>query len=357
MGELNFGFGSGGGGGAPIDAEYLTLAVNATLTNERRFVPGTNLSAVDGGAGGDYTLNAASTGAPVNASYIVVGLDASLTDERRLQVGAGLSLVDGGAGGDLTIAVPLLGITTGLINDAAVTYAKIQNVTDARLLGRSAGSAGAPQEISIGTGLSLAAGVLSNPGVGANPSASVGLAAVNGAAATFMRSDGAPALSQSITPTWSGQHTFTASIGFEINNAQPAFQFNETDQGADGKIWRWRMNGGIVRLETRTDAGAVGTEAFAAARTGTAVTSVNLGNATDNPSYGFLGTGTATFSGKLAVVGNVGFNNQAPAAMPDYTVTNPSTSRSIDVSAATLAQVRAVVGTMISDLIAIGLYQ
>jgi len=44
---------------------------------------------------------------------------------------------------------------------------------------------------------------------GANPTASVGLAAVNGSAATFLRSDGAPALSQSISPTWSGTHTFS----------------------------------------------------------------------------------------------------------------------------------------------------
>lgn len=43
-----------------------------------------------------------------------------------------------------------------------VTYAKIQNVTDARILGRSAGSAGSPMEIGISTGLSLAAGVLSS---------------------------------------------------------------------------------------------------------------------------------------------------------------------------------------------------
>lgn len=43
---------------------------------------------------------------------------------------------------------------------------------------------------------------------GANPTASVGLTAVNGSASTFMRSDGAPALSQSIAPTWTGQHTF-----------------------------------------------------------------------------------------------------------------------------------------------------
>jgi hypothetical protein len=53
-------------------------------------------------------------------------------------------------------------------------------------------------------------------GSGANPSASVGLAAVNGVATTFLRSDGAPALSQSIAPTWTGAHTFTPSSGIAI---------------------------------------------------------------------------------------------------------------------------------------------
>jgi hypothetical protein len=44
----------------------------------------------------------------------------------------------------------------------------------------------------------------------ANPTGSIGLTAVNGSATTFMRSDGAPALSQAIVPTWTGLHTFTA---------------------------------------------------------------------------------------------------------------------------------------------------
>jgi hypothetical protein len=42
----------------------------------------------------------------------------------------------------------------------------------------------------------------------ANPSATVGLTAKNGTAVTFMRSDAAPALDQSIAPTWTGLHTF-----------------------------------------------------------------------------------------------------------------------------------------------------
>jgi hypothetical protein len=45
----------------------------------------------------------------------------------------------------------------------------------------------------------------------ANPTGTVGLTAVNGAATTAMRSDAAPPLSQSIVPTWTGVHTFSAT--------------------------------------------------------------------------------------------------------------------------------------------------
>lgn len=58
--------------------------------------------------------------------------------------------------------------------------------------------------------------------VGANPTASVGTAAVPGVALTFLRSDGAPAISQAIVPTWSGIHTF---------NARPAFTAGATVSG------------------------------------------------------------------------------------------------------------------------------
>ena len=45
---------------------------------------------------------------------------------------------------------------------------------------------------------------------GANPTATAGLSAVNGSATTFLRSDGAPAISQAIVPTWTGLHTFNS---------------------------------------------------------------------------------------------------------------------------------------------------
>ena len=60
----------GGGGAAPADAQFLTLALDGDLANERVFTPGTLLTAVDGGAGGTYTLNAAVTGADVTLPVI-----------------------------------------------------------------------------------------------------------------------------------------------------------------------------------------------------------------------------------------------------------------------------------------------
>lgn len=53
-------------------------------------------------------------------------------------------------------------------------------------------------------------GITDSP-VGANPSGSIGLSALNGSATTFMRSDAAPAIDQSIAPTWTGAHIHSLS--------------------------------------------------------------------------------------------------------------------------------------------------
>jgi hypothetical protein len=60
----------------------------------------------------------------------------------------------------ITTALAANAVTTAAIAAAAVTYAKIQNVATSRLLGNPTGSAAAPSEISLGTGLSFAGNVL-----------------------------------------------------------------------------------------------------------------------------------------------------------------------------------------------------
>jgi hypothetical protein len=59
-----------------------------------------------------------------------------------------------------TIAIKAAAVTTAKIANSNVTYAKIQDVVDARLLGRSAGSTGVVQELTVGSNLTLSAGAL-----------------------------------------------------------------------------------------------------------------------------------------------------------------------------------------------------
>lgn len=62
------------------------------------------------------------------------------------------------------------------------------------------------------TGLQVGGSAVSTA-TAANPTGTVGLSAVNGSAATFMRSDAAPPLSQAIAPTWTGAHIWTPANG------------------------------------------------------------------------------------------------------------------------------------------------
>jgi len=106
----------------------------------------------------------------------------------------------------------------------AVNFAKVKLTDSPRLLGRTAAGAGSAEEITVGTGLTLAAGALSSTITPANPSSSVGLAAVNGAATTYMRSDAAPALSQAISPTWTGTHIFNNNVTAPVYNATTGYR-------------------------------------------------------------------------------------------------------------------------------------
>lgn len=96
---------------------------------------GTAVAAGDIAAGGVYDLTYDGTNmqlsspsgaaAPVNASYVVIALNGSLTAERVLAVGSSLSIADGGAGGNATLTVAASGIITSKIAANAVTFAKL----------------------------------------------------------------------------------------------------------------------------------------------------------------------------------------------------------------------------------------
>lgn len=149
------------GAGVPSIATDIPTAVTIGTAYIYR-VGGTDVAIADGGTGQSTATLGFNALSPITTRGDLITRDA--TNNIRLGIGLSAKILQSNgtdpswvalsvdatiaAGGALTIA-----------NDA-VTYAKMQNVTDARLLGRSAGSAGDPQEITVGSGLSLAAGAL-----------------------------------------------------------------------------------------------------------------------------------------------------------------------------------------------------
>ena len=78
------GFLTGGSGGAPTDAEYVVMALNGTLTNERKLTAGTGISITDGGAGGNVTI----------ASTVTGGIGGSIANT-QIAVGSGTDTIAG----------------------------------------------------------------------------------------------------------------------------------------------------------------------------------------------------------------------------------------------------------------------
>lgn len=124
-----------------------------------------------------------------------------------------------------------------------------------------------------------ATGAVAGP---ANPTAQVGLAPVNGAVLTYMRSDAAPALDQGIAPTWTGAHNWNSSAAFhQIGNSVlasstlPEVAWNETDAAADNRAWSIRAESEQFMFGVRTDVG-VFAPYMTADRTGQTVDSVNF---------------------------------------------------------------------------------
>lgn len=120
-------------------------------------------------------------------------------------------------------------------------------------------------------------------GSGANPTATIGLTAVNGVAASFIRSDGAPALSQAIAPTWSAQHVFSLSgnaltSAVYLNSGSPSIGWFESDQSVDNRLWDFVPVNGSMQLRAINDAANTAAIVMAATRSGATITRVAFPN-------------------------------------------------------------------------------
>lgn len=165
----------GGGGGAPTNATYITQTPNATLSNEQALsllgtglmfsTTGTGVVSIYGGttpcSAGDFIsaisgAGAATCGTPAGSGTVTT--TGSPANGNLTKFSGATSITNGDLSGDVTTS----GTLAATIANNAVTYAKLQDVSAAsKLLGRGDSGAGDPQEITLGSGLTMTGTTLS----------------------------------------------------------------------------------------------------------------------------------------------------------------------------------------------------
>jgi len=90
---------------------------------------------------GEIISGGATNFAPVDATYLAISANGTLTGERVLTAGTGITLTDAGANGAATLS----------ITDDSVTFAKMQNVAANSVLVRNASSSGDLAELALAT--------------------------------------------------------------------------------------------------------------------------------------------------------------------------------------------------------------
>lgn len=145
-----------GSGAAPLSAQYVVVALDGTLTGERRIqAEATVLALTDGGANGDLTVSVAANGITdaklrQGSALSLVGRTAnSVGDVANIAATAATDAVMREAGSTIgwgTVA------TAGIANDA-VTFAKTQNIATDRLVGRDTAATGDMEELTVTGGV------------------------------------------------------------------------------------------------------------------------------------------------------------------------------------------------------------
>lgn len=204
-----------------------------------------------------------------------------------------------------------------------------------------------------GTNSSGVKGWYASPAVptGANPTGAGGLTAVAGSAPTFLRSDGAPALSQGITPTWTSKHTFAPASGTAITvtalDNTAVLTFNEVSASSGYYI-------GLNQASALQGAIGLGSILFSGAAVG------DLGvYAAGTLRLGGTGAGEVhiTNAGAMTVAGPLGVNGAtAPAQVTGFGVpTGASVVASFSGTAATTSQMQATIAQILTILKANGM--
>lgn len=198
----------------------------------------------------------------------------------------------------------------------------------------------------------------------ANPTAQVALAPANGTATTAMRSDAAPALDATISPTWSGLHAFSSSSAASTPTISVSAAQNTIPPV---RIIQKDVQNFALQLDNNT--GSLSGLGFYASGAGRArfrydesVLTLTMGTAisggTTIVTTGVV-TPTLTMTDASSVFANaIGINgNSAPAKVTGWGVpTGPVVVNNFSGSAATLLQCSNAIAKILTDLKALGLY-
>lgn len=191
---------------------------------------------------------------------------------------------------------------------------------------------------------------------GANPSASIGLAASNGVSTSFMRADAAPALSQSINPTWTAAHNFAPSSG----SAVPV-TVTLTQNGTDAVEL---VGGAAISAWVHISAGSQNAYLGLSGGTGNVITGSATGDLClrNSSNIDFSANGGASIqlqltSTGLALTGKFGWNGATPPAQVTGfgTPTGAAVVANFSGTAATTSQIQETIAQILTIMKAHGM--
>ena len=174
----NGGYGAGGGGGAASDNGFASGSGGNGGNGLCIIVCSGGETSTGGGVPignrGDITVSDGGNTWTVNSGAVTEAkIGTGAVTEAKIGTGAvtatkiGANAVTNSKIQNLAVTeqkIDDFSITTNKLNNQAVTYSKMQNVTANRLLGRQSTSSGSPQEITLGTNLSLTGSTLNATG-------------------------------------------------------------------------------------------------------------------------------------------------------------------------------------------------
>jgi hypothetical protein len=191
---------------------------------------------------------------------------------------------------------------------------------------------------------------------GSNPSATIGLSAVNGTSTHFMTSDSAPALSQSIAPTWTGNHIFTpaSGVGIVVNSVASTEAIDINSPANSSAYVGWKVNGTVVGYT-----GFVGAanNFVGGSATGDFVIRATSGAIRFSVNGGTSSAVVISTTGTVAVSGALGVNGATPPTQVTGfgTPTGNSVVANFSGTAATTAQIQATIAEILTVLKAAGI--